>query len=59
MGKKDSAPNADKGKDIFVKKCAQCHVCEKGKGNKTGKCSIVCLFAFDFVPTCWLHGLNV
>ena len=29
--------NADKGKEIFKKKCAQCHTYNKGGGNKTGK----------------------
>jgi len=30
------AGDAAKGKAIFVRSCAQCHVVEKGAGNKTG-----------------------
>jgi len=28
--------NADKGKKLFVARCAQCHTAEKGGPNKTG-----------------------
>lgn len=28
--------NPDKGKKIFVQRCTQCHVIEKGGSNKTG-----------------------
>ena len=44
--------NPDKGKEIFKKKCAQCHTYTKGGGNKTGKLnflnSLLVLYFF-----CW------
>lgn len=30
------AGDADKGKKLFVARCAQCHTAEKGGANKTG-----------------------
>ena len=28
--------DANKGKKIFIQRCAQCHVAEKGRGHKQG-----------------------
>jgi len=36
MGKKKGAGDPDKGKNIFQKKCAQCHTVIKAEGNKQG-----------------------
>jgi cytochrome c len=30
--------NAERGKKIFVTRCAQCHTVDKGGANKTGPC---------------------
>ena len=36
MGADVPAGNPDKGKKVFVQKCAQCHTVEKGGSHKTG-----------------------